>query len=369
MTMARLSMAHDNYSAHTHTISFVREACQQFGISIPILQDLQGPKLRIGKINVKLSKGQVVILTPVEHPDSTEETQSSQNIGKKAPAFPSSERQGWVHGVIPNSEVRIPNFVHIPLIGDIHQHVKVGDLVLINNGIVQLEVKEVHGVSTVCEVKCGGVVRTEKGVNLPMTNLPTKSITPKDKEDLVFGLQHQVEWIALSFVKSANDITELREWLLKQNPKRMPLVMSKIETREAIENLFQIIEVSDAVMVARGDMALEISFTKLPFLQKRIISECRSFGKPVIVATDFMDSMCHRRVPSRAEVMDVANAFLDGATGILLSQETAVGSYPVETVEMVSNILSEVKAKGQDGKMAKWQACPLALLPPCHFAI
>jgi pyruvate kinase len=353
-------MAHDNYSAHTHTISFVREACQQFGISIPILQDLQGPKLRIGKINVKLSKGQVVILTPVEHPDSTEEKQSSQNIGKEAPEFPSSppllggagvgrRGRGWVRGVIPNSELRTPNSVHIPLIGDIHQHVKVGDLVLINNGIVQLEVKEVHGISTVCEVKYGGVVRTEKGVNLPMTDLPTRAITPKDKEDLVFGLQHQVEWIALSFVKSANDITELREWLLKQNPERMPLVMSKIETREAIENLSQIIEVSDAVMVARGDMALEISFTKLPFLQKRIISECRSLGKPVIVATDFMDSMCHRRVPSRAEVMDVANTFLDGATGLLLSQETAVGSYPVETVEMVSNILSEVKAKGQDG--------------------
>jgi pyruvate kinase len=239
----------------------------------------------------------------------------------------------------------------------------VGDLVLINNGIVQLEVKEVHGISTVCEVKYGGVVRTEKGVNLPMTDLPTQAITSKDKEDLVFGLQHQVEWIALSFVKSANDITELREWLLRQNPKRMPLVMSKIETREAIENLSQIIEVSDAVMVARGDMALEISFAKLPFLQKQIISECRFLGKPVVVATDFMDSMCHRRVPSRAEVMDVANAFLDGATGLLLSQETAVGSYPVETVEMVSSILSEVGAKRQDGKMASLPPCPLAILP------
>jgi pyruvate kinase len=328
MTMARLSMAHDNYSAHIHTISFVREACQQFGISVPILQDLQGPKLRIGKINVKLSRGQIVALTPVEYPDSIKE-----------------------------------EYIHIPLIGDIHQHVKVEDLVLINNGIVQLEVKEVHGISTICEVKYGGIVKSEKGVNLPMTDLPTKAITPKDKEDLVFGLQHQVEWVAISFVKSASDITELREWLLSQDPERMPLVMSKIETREAIENLSQIIEVSDAVMVARGDMALEVSFAKLPFLQKQIVSECRSLGKPVVVATDFMDSMCHRHVPSRAEVMDVANAFLDGATGLLLSQETAVGSYPVETVEMVSSILSEVGAKGQEGKRARGQACHFGILP------
>ena len=320
MTMARLSMAHDTHSAQTQTISLVRKACSPYGnqpgVSVPILQDLQGPKLRIGKINIKVSKGQIVTLTSVEHNNSIKTSQISEAKGRG---------------------------VHIPLIGDIHQHVKVGDGVLINNGIVQLEVKEVHGISTVCEVKYGGVVRTEKGVNLPMTDLPTKAITPKDKEDLLFGLQHQVEWIALSFVKSANDIIELKEWLEMQNPERMPLVMSKIETKEAIENLSQIIEASDAVMVARGDLALEVSFEKLPFLQKRIISECRSVGKPVVVATGFMDSMCHRPVPSRAEVMDVANVFLDGATGILLSQETAVGDYPIETVEMVSSILSEIE--------------------------
>ncbi|MFQ6044106.1 MAG: pyruvate kinase [Candidatus Poribacteria bacterium] len=327
MTMARLSMAHDTYSAHTQTISLVRKACSlrsptpsdygnQPGVSVPILQDLQGPKLRIGKINVKLARGQLVTLAPAEHLANNRETQISKAKG---------------------------NGVHIPLIGDIHQHVKVGDVVLINNGVVQLEVKEAHGISTVCEVKYGGGVRTEKGVNLPMTDLPTKAITPKDKEDLLFGLRHQVEWVALSFVKSENDITELKEWLERQNPQRTPLVMSKIETREAIENLSQIIEASDAVMVARGDLALEVSFAKLPFLQKRIILECRSFGKPVVVATGFMDSMCHKRVPSRAEVMDVANASLDGATGILLSQETAVGRYPVETVEMVASILSEIE--------------------------
>jgi len=225
---------------------------------------------------------------------------------------------------------------------EIHQHVKVGDLVLINNGIIQLEVKEVCGVSTVCKVKYGGIVKSEKGINLPMTDLPTEALTAKDKEDLAFCFQHQVEWVALSFVKSARDIIELREWLRQQNPERIPLVMAKIETRAAIENLRDIIEVSDSVMVARGDMALEVSFAKLPLLQKRIISECRSLGKPVVVATGFMDSMCQRCVPSRAEVMDVANAFLDGATGILLSQETAVGSYPVETMEMVSSILAEM---------------------------
>ncbi len=308
MTMARLSFVHDTRSVHERTVSFVREACAQLGTSVPILQDLQGTKLRVGRGYVKLSKGQTVALVP--------------------------------QTVVPDFKGNSP---YIPLVVEIHQHVKVGDLVLINNGIVQLEVKEVCGVSTMCKVKHGGIVKSEKGINLPMTDLPAKALTEKDKEDLAFCFQHQVEWVALSFVKNARDIIELKEWLRKQNPERMPLVMSKIETRAAIENLRDIIEVSDAVMVARGDMALEVSFAKLPLLQKRIISECRSLGKPVIVATGFMDSMCQRCVPSRAEVMDVANAFLDGATGMLLSQETAVGRYPVETMEMVSSILEELK--------------------------
>ena len=343
ITMVRLSMAHDTHSVHAHTISLVKKVCNKFSMSVPILQDLQGPKLRIGNINIKLKKGQVVTLTPTEHPDSINESQrknSNWPVQRKVQTKPSRFR------------VSSGNSIYIPIVGDIHQHVKVGDLVLINNGIVQLEVKEVDGMSTVCEVKYGGVVRKDKGVNLPMTDIPTKAITDKDKEDLVFGLQHQVEWIALSFVKSASEITYLREYIKRHNPKRMPKIMSKIETREAIFNLSDIIEASDAVMVARGDLALEVSFTKLPLLQKRIISECRFLGKPVIVATDFMDSMCHRRVPSRAEVLDVANAFLDGATGVLLSQETAVGRYPIETVNMVSSILREVRFGYQRGVSA-----------------
>ena len=307
MTMARLSFLHDTHSAHAQTISLVREACSQLGVSVPILQDLHGPKLRVARGYVKLAKGQTVTLIP--------DTQVSDYKGDSP---------------------------YILLTDEIHQHVKPGDLILINNGIVQLEVKDVCDVSTVCKVKHGGIVKSEKGVNLPMTDLPTRAFTEKDKEDLAFCFQHQLEWVALSFVKSARDIIELREWLQKQNPERMPLVMSKIETRAAIENLRDIAEVSDSVMIARGDMALEVSFAELPLLQKRIILECRSLGKPVIVATGFMDSMCHRCVPSRAEVMDVANAFLDGATGILLSQETAVGSYPIETMAMVSSILAEI---------------------------
>jgi len=313
MTMARLSFLHDTLSEHARTVSVVREACDQLGGHVPILQDLRGPKLRVARGYVKLARGQTVTLIP--------DTQVSDFKGD-AP--------------------------YISLTDEIHQHVKEGDLVLINNGVIQLVVKEVCNLSTMCKVKHGGIVKAEKGVNLPMTDLPTKAFTEKDKEDLAFCFQHQLEWVALSFVESASDIIELREWIQKQNPERMPLVMSKIETRAAIENLRDIAEVSDTVMVARGDMALEISFAKLPLLQKRIISECRSLGKPVIVATGFMDSMCQRCVPSRAEVMDVANAFLDGATGILLSQETAVGRYPVETVSMVSSILAEINKDNLD---------------------
>lgn len=312
MTMARLSCAHDSHSAHTRTIELVRTASKQLSRSIPILQDLQGPKLRVGNVQVKLSSGQLVTLLPEEQlPDCQ---------GKD---------------------------VYIPLMTTIHQHVKTGDMILINNGIVKLEVKEVTGFSTLCEVKRGGMVRPKKGVNLPTTNILTEAVTQKDKEDLIFGLGHNVEWVAVSFVKRARDITDLREWIVKHNPERMPLLMSKIETKESIENLEEIIDVSDAVMLARGDLALEVSFEKLPYLQKRVISACLSASKPVVVATGLMDSMCHRCVPTRAEVMDVANSVLDGATGLLLSQETAVGRYPVETMKMVSFIVTEVSRSFQ----------------------
>jgi len=317
MTMARMSFAHGSHSAHMQTISLVRKVCKSKDISVPILQDLQGQKLRIGNFNtVKLSQGDTVILVSQEQFDSIRNCPRS------------------------NSD---KNEICIPFIGDIHPFVKVKDLVFINNMKVQLEVKEVDSVSTVCEVKQGGVVRPEKGINLPMTKLPTQALTSKDKQDLVFGLKHNVEWIALSFVKSADDIISAKEWLRKQKPKELPFVMSKIETKEAIDNLSQIVEVSDSVMVARGDLAVEVSFTKLPFLQKRIISVCHSLEKPVVVATGFMDSMCQSPVPSRCEIMDVANAFLDGADGLLLSQETAVGSYPIKTLEVVSSIILEVK--------------------------
>ena len=341
ITMVRLSMAHDTHSVHEHTISLLRKACNKLGVSIPILQDIQGAKLRVGNINVKLKKGQVVTLMS----NSAEETRyrstghNETQISKQAGL---SGKASWERIARPQMTIK-GNGIHIPLTGNISQYVKVGDLVLINNGIVTLEVKEVDSISTICEVKYGGVVREDKGINLPMTNLPTQAITDRDKEDLVFGLQHQVEWIALSFVKSADEITNLREWIKSQNPSRIPFIMSKIETREAIKNLSDIIQASDAAMVARGDLALEVSFTKLPFLQKLIISECHSKGKPVIVATDIMNSMCRRRVPSRADVMDVANIFFSGATGLLLSQETAVGHYPIQTVEMVSSILREVR--------------------------
>lgn len=330
--MARLSFAHGSHPAHLQTISLVRKVCKRKDVSVPILQDVQGSKLHVGNFNtVKLSQGDTVILVSQQQFDSL----------KNCPRSNSNKDD-----------------IYIPLIGDIHPFVKVKDLVFINNMKVQLKVKDVDGTSTVCEVKQGGVVRPEKGVNLPMTKLPTKALTSKDKKDLVFGLKHNLEWIALSFVKSADDVISAKKWLRKQKQRNLPLVMSKIETKEAIGNLSQIVEVSDSVMVARGDLALEASFTKLPFLQKRIISVCRSLEKPVVVATGFMDSMCQSPVPSRCEIMDVANAFLDGADGILLSQETAVGSYPIKTLEVVSSIILEVKKS--------FPTLPVSPLPVCN---
>jgi pyruvate kinase len=239
----------------------------------------------------------------------------------------------------------------IPVDFDLAPYVKPHATILVDDGNVELQVEESrHGV-TLVQVVHGAVIKSRKGVNVPYTLLPIPALTDKDRADVAFVVGLGVDWIALSFAGSAADVEELRE-LIEAAPHRAagpsPKVMAKIERPDGVENLRPIIHASDAVMVARGDLALETSPWQLPLLQKQIVRACRDEGKPVVVATQMLESMIHNHRPTRAEVSDVANALLDGADGVMLSAETAVGSYPVQAVRTMLNICQNVMPSQSD---------------------
>jgi len=225
----------------------------------------------------------------------------------------------------------------IPIQADVKVPVKSGDTILIDSGRIELKVKKTDGDRIICRVIVGGALLSGKGLNFPDSDTED-AFTSKDEEDLKFGLDIQVEWVALSFVKDAKDIGELRA---KTGDKVK--IISKIERPQAIYNFDGILSKSDAIMVARGDLGIEIPMEKLPFLQKRILRRCVASGKPGIVATDMMASMVNAPRPTRAEILDVANAVLDGASAVMLSNETAVGKYPVETLITMRKIVEETE--------------------------
>jgi len=219
---------------------------------------------------------------------------------------------------------------------------KKGDRILLNDGKQELKVTKVTKEFLEAKVVVGGFVRDRRGVNFPDTEMSISALTKKDKEDVKFGIKHRVEFIAFSFVKTASDVRELKRILEKANSKAM--VISKIETPAAIKNFDEILQESDAIMVARGDLAVEIEPQKVPKIQKEIIRKCNAVGKPVITATQMMDSMINSPVPTRAEVSDISNAILDGTDAIMLSEETAMGKYPVKAIEMMKIIAKEVES-------------------------
>ncbi len=301
VNVARLNFSHGDYKFHEENIKLFRKSAKKVGERVAILQDLSGPKIRIGDFkdgSIVLEKGQTFTLT------------TEKILGDKNSAYINYEK--------------LPN------------EVKAGDSVMVFDGKIDLKVKSVSGNKIKCTVLEGGEISNRKGVNIPGANLSIKTITEKDKKDVAFGVKNNVEFIALSFVRSADDIKELRGILKKAKSRAM--IIAKIETQEAVKNFDEILEEVDAVMVARGDLAVEIGAENVPKIQKEIITKCNRLGKPVITATQMLDSMEHSPVPTRAEVSDVANAILDGSDAVMLSGETATGRFPVETIETISRI-------------------------------
>ncbi|MDQ3290407.1 MAG: pyruvate kinase, partial [Bacteroidota bacterium] len=305
----RLNFSHGKHADHQHVVNTVRQINQELGTNICLMQDLQGPKIRLGDVE----NGMVQI-----H---------------------SGDRIKLVCDYSVSTATRLST-IYLDLAKD----VKPGDAILIDDGKIELKVLATDNDKEVdVEVIYGGPVKPRKGINLPDTSVSAPSLTEKDIEDLHFGLDNDVEWVALSFVRRAEDIHEIKRIISERGKKTM--VIAKIEKPEAIRNIDEIIAVTDGIMVARGDLGVEIAAEEVPMLQKMMIDKCNKAGKPVIVATQMMESMITNARPTRAETNDVANAVLDGADAVMLSAETAAGSYPVETVRSMSRTLASVEAQ------------------------
>ena len=305
----RLNFSHGSHAEHLDRINRIRQINQENGRNLAILQDLQGPKIRIG--NVEAKEG--VLIQPGNPLIFTNED------------------------VIGTSEK-----VSTPYDG-MYNDVNVGDRILLDDGKLEVVVTGIAGTNVITEVVYGGFLKSKKGVNLPNTQVSMPSVTPKDYQDLDFGLENDVEWIALSFVRKASDIKEVKDYIASKGKDTK--VVAKIEKPEAIENIDSIIEVTDAVMVARGDLGVELPAEEVPMLQKMIVEKCNIAGKPVIVATQMLESMIESARPTRAEVNDIANSVLDGADAVMLSAETASGLYPLLAVQNMTHTIEQVEAK------------------------
>ncbi|GAB4184582.1 MAG: pyruvate kinase [Thermoflexibacter sp.] len=297
----RLNFSHGTHEEHQKVINHIRELNAKFGGNVAILQDLQGPKIRLREIeggSITVAKDETVVIAYEKEVGTREKLTSTY---------------------------------------DLAQDVKPGEPILIDDGNIELRVTAVEGNRVITKVVYGGVIKPKKGINLPNTNVSEPSLTKKDREDLAFGLQNEVDWIALSFVRQATDILELKQ-IIKDSGKNSK-VIAKIETPTALKNIDSIIEATDGVMVARGDLGVEIPLEEVPIEQKRWVRRCNVAAKPVIVATQMMESMINNPRPTRAEAGDVANAVIDGADAVMLSAETASGHYPVETIQNMVRII------------------------------
>ncbi len=319
MTVARLNFSHGNADDKRQTAALVRRIAAEEGRHIALMGDLQGPKIRVGRVpaeGVRLVEDAHVTLTA---------------------------------GPIQNPQAEIP-FPHAEIIPD----VRVGDHILLDDGALELIVTAATPTCLECRVLVGGLLTSNKGVNLPGAPLKIPALTEKDKADALLALELEMEYLALSFVRRAADVTELQAYLQAhttvplerrpgENPHRIPGIVAKIEKPQALTDLEAIVRAADAVMVARGDLGVETSPEQVPLAQKRIIRLCNRLGKPVITATQMLQSMIENPRPTRAEASDVANAILDGSDAVMLSGETSVGKYPVEAVQMMAKIADSVE--------------------------
>lgn len=314
MNDARLNFSHGTHASHKMMIKNIRGAAEKNKKVIGIIADLQGPKIRVGELpeaGVNLKNGATVVLT------------TGKAGGKKLPVTYSG----------------------------LHRDVKRGERLLLDDGLLELKAERVTGRDIFCKVINGGQLTSHKGINLPDSKIRLSSLTKKDKEDLAFAMGESVDFVAISFVRSAKDVKEL-SGLIDKNAKnkkiKKPRIIVKIEKGEALENFVEILALADAVMVARGDLAVETPAEDVPLRQKEMIALCRQAGKPVIVATQMMDSMIRNPRPTRAEVSDVAGAVMDNVDAVMLSAESASGKYPKETVAMMNKIILETEESPYD---------------------
>ncbi|MCH2214149.1 MAG: pyruvate kinase [Flavobacteriales bacterium] len=309
LNVCRINFSHGAYEDHAQTIRNIRSADKELGTHTAILADLQGPKLRVGKFEgegLQLVDGKEIIFTT-----------------KKEEA----------HKIY----ITYPQFA---------RDVKIGETILLDDGKLQLEVLSTNGKDEVkAKVLHGGLLKDKKGVNLPNTRISLPCLTQKDLEDLEFALDMDIDWIGLSFVRSARDIIELKHII--RSREKHARVVAKIEKPEAIQEIDDIIRETDALMVARGDLGVEIPLQNVPLVQKMLVNKALKSSKPVIVATQMMESMIQDVTPTRAEVNDVANAVLDGADAVMLSAETSVGKHPIRVIEVMSAIVTEIEGSDQ----------------------
>lgn len=305
--VCRLNFSHGSYDDHRKVVENIRKVNEDTGSFTSILLDLQGPKLRVGE----MENGKIELVTESQITVTTNEMIST------------AEKL----------------YVKFPTLA---QDVLPGERILLDDGKIELEVIKSNGVDEImCSVKFGGPLTSRKGFNLPDTKLSIPAMTEKDKSDLQFGLEMKVDWIGLSFVRKAEDIAELKNIIDGYEWK--PRVIAKIEKPEAMDNIDEIIAATDAVMVARGDLGVEMPMAQVPVIQKRIVKKCIEASKPVIIATQMMESMITNSSPTRAEVNDIANAVMDGADAVMLSAETSVGAYPILAVRNMQQTVAEAE--------------------------
>ncbi|MEE0772450.1 MAG: pyruvate kinase [Anaerovoracaceae bacterium] len=318
MNVARLNFSHGTHEDHRRTIELFRKVRDRLDIPAAVLLDTKGPEIRLKDFengSEILEKGQEFILTS----DDVKGT---------------SQRVATTYKALPNQ-------------------VKKGTSILIDDGRIRLEVMETTDADVKCTVISGGKVSNRKGVNIPNKSLDLEYISEADRRDILFGIEMDVDYVAASFVRKGDDVKQLRR-LLNENGGERIKIISKIENMEGIENFRDILELSDGIMVARGDMGVEVDFEKLPGIQKKFIKECCRAGKPVITATQMLESMTSNPAPTRAEITDVANAVFDGTSAVMLSGESAAGKYPVETVETMSRIVRQAEADAEEVNQYKF---------------
>lgn len=307
MNCARINMSHNTHEEQVKRLEWVREASANRGLPVPVLLDTKGPEIRLRDFE----NGSVMLKEGEEFTFRKEEI-----LG--------NDKEGSI------------------TFGDLYRYLKAGDMVLIDDGKVQTKVNEIKGTDIVCTVLVGGKISNHKSLNIPNVPVEMPYVSKADHEDILFGIAQNVDYMALSFVRSAADVQQIRDILKENGGERIKLI-AKIENGQGIQNLDEIIECSDGVMVARGDLGVEIDFAEIPHIQKEMIRKCYQKGKVVITATQMLESMISCARPTRAEISDVANAIYDGSDVIMLSGESAAGKYPLESVRTMSDIAEKTE--------------------------